>query len=162
TRTPSWRFLAIARRRCCAAITSSISTTCGGQQRRRATIGSSQSLQSHRSRPEPAENAQSRPAWAGVAEVAERYVLRMAAEKSGADGSRTHDLLNAMRRRGCTDGARRCATVREIRLSRVGRRLVAHSRGRSVPHNTRTLPLRRSLGVSRPSRLLAGFDLAWR
>src|SRR5262245_57759311 len=69
--------------------------------------------------------------------------------RCGAEGSRTLDLLNAMRRPRCTDGARRCATVREIRLSRVCRRLVAHGRGRSVPHNTRTLTSHHSLGAPR-------------
>src|SRR5262249_40010364 len=44
-----------------------------------------------------------------------------------------------MRRPGCTDGARRCATVREIGLRQPPRRFVAHHLGRSDPHNTRTL-----------------------
>jgi hypothetical protein len=60
--------------------------------------------------------------------------------------SRTPDLLNAMRRRGCTDGARRYATVREIGRSVLCRRPVADGSGRSIPHNTRTLAPRHSLG----------------
>src|SRR5262249_19132637 len=73
--------------------------------------------------------------------------------ESGAEGSRTLVLLNAMRRLGCTDDARRCATQP---CAESGSRECAGGRWRTVADGPyRTLPAHSPLSIrSLPARSL--------
>jgi len=67
---------------------------------------------------------------------------RMAREwQSGAEGSRTLDLLNAMRRMGVRDGAPPCPSVQETEGSTPAPHTVADGRARA--DRTRTAPVSR-------------------
>jgi hypothetical protein len=77
-----------------------------------------------------------------------RLAERMVERKKWSRGESNSRPLECHAEAGWTDGARRCATVREIEISRSPRRAVAHGRGRSVPYNTRARAPRHALGTT--------------